>query len=77
MKILFTGGGSGGHFYPIVAVVEAINDEVRERHLIEPKLYYAAPDPYDREVLLANNITWVAASAGKMRNYFSLLNFLD
>jgi UDP-N-acetylglucosamine--N-acetylmuramyl-(pentapeptide) pyrophosphoryl-undecaprenol N-acetylglucosamine transferase len=77
MKILFTGGGSGGHFYPIVAVAEAINDEVRERHLIEPKLYYAAPDPYDREVLLANNMTWVAASAGKMRNYFSLLNFLD
>lgn len=77
MKILFTGGGSGGHFYPIIAVIEAINDEVRERHLIEPKLYYAAPDPYDREVLLANNVTWVAASAGKRRNYFSLLNFLD
>jgi UDP-N-acetylglucosamine--N-acetylmuramyl-(pentapeptide) pyrophosphoryl-undecaprenol N-acetylglucosamine transferase len=60
-----------------VAVAEAINDEVRERHLIEPKLYYAAPDPYDREVLLANNITWVSASAGKRRNYFSLLNFVD
>lgn len=77
MKILFTGGGSGGHFYPIIAVAEAINDEVRERHLLEPKLYYAAPDPYDREVLLANNMTWVATSAGKMRNYFSVLNFLD
>lgn len=77
MKILFTGGGSGGHFYPIIAVAEAINDEVRERHLLEPKLYYAAPDPYDLEVLLANNITWVATSAGKIRNYFSVLNFLD
>lgn len=77
MKILFTGGGSGGHFYPIVAVAEAINDEVRERKLLEPQLYYAAPDPYDREVLLANNITWVATSAGKIRNYFSVLNFFD
>ncbi len=77
MKILFTGGGSGGHFYPIVAVAEAINDEVRERHLIEPKLYYAAPDPYDREILLTNNITWVATSAGKRRNYFSVLKFFD
>ncbi|HEV7448951.1 MAG TPA: UDP-N-acetylglucosamine--N-acetylmuramyl-(pentapeptide) pyrophosphoryl-undecaprenol N-acetylglucosamine transferase [Candidatus Paceibacterota bacterium] len=77
MKILFTGGGSGGHFYPIVAVAEAINDETREKKLLEPQLYYAAPDPYDREVLLANNITWVATSAGKIRNYFSVLNFFD
>jgi UDP-N-acetylglucosamine--N-acetylmuramyl-(pentapeptide) pyrophosphoryl-undecaprenol N-acetylglucosamine transferase len=38
---------------------------------------YAAPDPYDREVLLANNITWVPSSAGKIRNYFSPLNFID
>lgn len=77
MKILFTGGGTGGHFYPIIAVAEAINDEVRERRLLEPKLYYAAPDPYDNEVLLANNITWVPTSAGKVRNYFSVLNFFD
>src|SRR6185295_12617259 len=77
MKILFTGGGSGGHFYPIVAVAEAINDEVRERKLIEPELLYAAPDPYDNEILLANNIKWVPTAAGKIRNYFSILNFFD
>ncbi len=77
MKILFTGGGSGGHFYPIVAVAEAVNDLTRERKLLEPQLYYAAPDPYDREVLLANNITFVPTSAGKVRNYFSVLNFFD
>src|SRR5262245_23239907 len=77
MKILFTGGGSGGHFYPIVAVAEALNDEVRERKLLEPQLYYAAPDPYDREILNANNLTFVGTSAGKVRNYFSILNFFD
>ena len=77
MKILFTGGGTGGHFYPIIAVAEAINDEVRERKLIEPQLYFASVDPYDNEMLLANNITFVRTTAGKMRNYFSLLNFFD
>jgi UDP-N-acetylglucosamine--N-acetylmuramyl-(pentapeptide) pyrophosphoryl-undecaprenol N-acetylglucosamine transferase len=77
MKILFTGGGSGGHFYPIIAVAEAINDATRDRKLLEPKLYYAAPDPYDRELLIANNITFVPTSAGKVRRYFSLLNFID
>ena len=25
MKILLTGGGSGGHFYPLIAVAEEIN----------------------------------------------------
>jgi UDP-N-acetylglucosamine--N-acetylmuramyl-(pentapeptide) pyrophosphoryl-undecaprenol N-acetylglucosamine transferase len=77
MKILFTAGGTGGHFYPIIAVAEAINDEVRERKLLEPQLYYAAPDPYDKEMLLASNIIFVSAAAGKMRRYFSILNFFD
>jgi UDP-N-acetylglucosamine--N-acetylmuramyl-(pentapeptide) pyrophosphoryl-undecaprenol N-acetylglucosamine transferase len=69
MKILFTGGGSGGHFYPIIAVAEAVNAEVRERRLLEPQLYYAAPDPYDREMLVAQNITFVATAAGSMQGF--------
>lgn len=77
MKILFTGGGSGGHFYPVIAVAEAINDATRERKLLEPRLYYAAPEPYDKEMLIANNITFVPTAAGKIRNYFSILNFFD
>lgn len=77
MKILFTGGGSGGHFYPIIAVVEALNDQVRERKLLEPQLYYAAPEPYDRDLLVANAITFVPTAAGKIRRYFSLLNIID
>jgi UDP-N-acetylglucosamine--N-acetylmuramyl-(pentapeptide) pyrophosphoryl-undecaprenol N-acetylglucosamine transferase len=77
MKILFTAGGSGGHFYPIIAVAEAINDLVREKKLLEPTLYYAAPDPYDKELLLANNIQFVPTAAGKMRRYFSFLNVID
>jgi UDP-N-acetylglucosamine--N-acetylmuramyl-(pentapeptide) pyrophosphoryl-undecaprenol N-acetylglucosamine transferase len=77
MKILFTAGGSGGHFYPIIAVAEAINELVREKKILEPKLYYAAPNPYDQEMLLANEIEFVPTAAGKMRRYFSLLNIID
>ena len=77
MKILFTGGGTGGHFYPLIAVAEAVHDIVREEKLVEPALYYAAPEPYDRDMLAANNIVFVPTAAGKMRAYFSLLNFFD
>ena len=38
---------------------------------------YAAPEPYDREMLYANNVRFVPTAAGKLRNYFSLLNFFD
>lgn len=42
MTIAFTSAGSGGHFYPIIAITEALQDIVREEHLIPPKLYYLA-----------------------------------
>lgn len=77
MKILFTGGGSGGHFYPIIAIAEAMHDLVREQKILEPELYYAAPTPYDRDALFANGITFMPAAAGKLRNYTSILNFFD
>ena len=44
MKIVFTGGGTGGHFYPIIAVAEAIRDLSREifREENSSTLYYYA-----------------------------------
>src|SRR3989338_568888 len=77
MKILFTAGGTGGHFYPIIAVAEAVNDLGGHRKLLEPALIFAAPEPYDREMLIASGIRFVPTSAGKIRNYFSILNFFD
>lgn len=77
MKILLTGGGSGGHFYPLIAVAQSINRLAKENKLIDVKLYYMAPQPYDRRLLFENNITYVQVSAGKVRRYFSLLNFFD
>lgn len=77
MKIIFTGGGTGGHFYPIIAVAEEIQRIARERKLLEPALYYIAPEPFEERTLFEHNITFKASPAGKMRRYFSILNFLD
>ncbi|TSC65078.1 MAG: UDP diphospho-muramoyl pentapeptide beta-N acetylglucosaminyl transferase [Parcubacteria group bacterium Gr01-1014_91] len=77
MTIAFTGGGSGGHFYPIIAIAEALHDLVREEKLVEPKLYYLAPNAFDEKALFENGITHISTPAGKMRRYFSLLNVTD
>ncbi len=77
MKILFTGGGSGGHFYPIIAVAEEINRIVRDEHLLAPEFYFMSDAPYDPLLLAENNIQFIENPAGKMRLYFSPKNIFD
>ncbi len=77
MKILFTGGGTGGHFYPIIAVAKEIQKVTKQEKLLAPELYYMAPTPYDARELFENNILYQKIAAGKMRRYFSIRNFFD
>ncbi len=77
MTIAFTGGGSGGHFYPIIAIAEALNDLVRGERLLAPKLYYLSPGSFDEKALFENGITHIRTPAGKMRRYASFLNVTD
>lgn len=77
MKILLTGGGSGGHFYPLIAVAESIKEIVKKDNLISPQIYFMSDNPYDAEALIENDITFVSIPAGKMRLYSSISNFFD
>ncbi|MDB5266312.1 MAG: UDP-N-acetylglucosamine--N-acetylmuramyl-(pentapeptide) pyrophosphoryl-UDP N-acetylglucosamine [Parcubacteria group bacterium] len=77
MRILFTGGGTGGHFYPIIAIAKALGELVKEKRLLAPELYYMSPTPYNSSLLFENNIQYISTSAGKLRRYFSVLNFFD
>jgi UDP-N-acetylglucosamine--N-acetylmuramyl-(pentapeptide) pyrophosphoryl-undecaprenol N-acetylglucosamine transferase len=77
MKIVFTGGGSGGHFYPIISVVQELRRIIKEEHLVEPIMYFVAPDPYNRGVLFDNNIIYKRVMSGKQRIYPSFLNIID
>ncbi len=76
MKVVFT-GAAGGHFYPLIAVAEALSDIVAERRLVTPRMYYLSDKAYDEQALFANNIEFVRIPAGKVRRYFSFQNFTD
>lgn len=77
MKILLTGGVTGGHFYPIVAVAQEINKQVKENKLFGVEMYYMSTSPYNEGILYENDIIYKKNPAGKMRRYFSLLNVID
>ena len=70
--ILLVGGGSGGHFYPLIAIAEVLN-----RLPESPKLYYAGPDPYNADSLKRTDVTFMRIGAGKRRRYASILNIFD
>ena len=81
MRILFTGGGTGGHFYPIIAVAAAVNEIAEAEKLFGIEMYFLSSDPYDKRLLFENNIIYKQIAAGKIRRDFSpksmLKNFLD
>ncbi len=76
-----TGGGSGGHFYPIIAIAQAIHDIALQEKIIDPKLYFMAPSPYNKQELFDNDIEYVATMAGKRRinpkGLSKIKNFFD
>ena len=77
MKIVFTGGGTGGHFYPIIAVAQKVNQIIDQEHILGAELYYLSDGPYDKEMLLENRLLYEEVASGKMRTYFSLKNVSD
>lgn len=82
MKIMLTGGGSGGHFYPLMAVAEKVYDIAEEKKILKPKIYFASDNPYDQRMLFELDIDFIKISAIKFNTtnlifkIFKYLNFI-
>lgn len=67
MKILMTGGGSGGHFYPIIAIAEEIREVCIKEKILDPEIIFMSPNPYNPKELFDHDIKFVKVTAGKRR----------
>ncbi len=78
MRLLFTGGGSGGHITPIVAVIRELKQIASREQILDLQFFYAGPeDDFAKNLLREEGVTFVSIASGKLRNYFSLNNFAD
>ncbi len=69
----FTGGGTGGHVFPGLAVVE----KIRETDSSIAIHWIGSSRGMEREIVEQFGIPFHSIPAGKLRRYFSLLNVVD
>ncbi len=75
MKILFTGGGTAGHVFPIIAIVRKIKENPKAKSI--EFLYIGPKDEFSSSLLAQEGIEVKQIFAGKIRRYFSLKNIID
>ena len=86
MRIVLTGGGSGGHLIPFEPIIESL----RTIYLEQKKTLPARIDPEQLELFFAGvvdrtttaffarfDVAVIPIPSGKVRRYFSLANFFD
>ena len=77
MKILFTGGGTGGHIFPIIAVAR----EIRRIHPAAEFFYIGPKDEFGQYAFSQEDIKIKTVPAGKLRRYVNpksiLANIVD
>ncbi len=71
-KIFFTGGGTGGHVYPALAIIEELNKN--SEYDIS---WIGSKKGMEYGIVTSQGIKFHSIPSGKLRRYFSVLNFID
>ncbi|MBI9098481.1 MAG: undecaprenyldiphospho-muramoylpentapeptide beta-N-acetylglucosaminyltransferase [Spirochaetaceae bacterium] len=70
-KVLFTGGGTGGHVYPALAVIEKLKEQ-------DFKIFWLGSSTgMEKRIIDQTGISFYSIPSGKLRRYFSFQNFTD
>lgn len=77
MRILFAGGGTGGHFFPIIAIVRELKRIAEENRILDLELYFMGPRDFAEQALRDEEIIPIFISGGKIRRYASVYNIFD
>jgi len=70
-KVILTGGGTGGHVFPLLAVGRKLTQKNSALKLI----YFGSGAKIEKEQAKANHISYQRIYCGKWRRNFSLVNF--
>lgn len=74
-KIVFTGGGSGGHIFPILAIMQEMKKIDKSKDVT---FYYIGPrDDLALDLFPKEGVKTKFTLGGKIRRYFSWRNFID
>ncbi|MDR2602241.1 MAG: undecaprenyldiphospho-muramoylpentapeptide beta-N-acetylglucosaminyltransferase [Spirochaetaceae bacterium] len=75
MKIAFTGGGTGGHIYPGLAIIGALRavPEFKEADFF----WIGSRKGLDKDIVPGSGIRFFGIHTGKLRRYISLQNISD
>lgn len=78
IKIILTGGGTGGHLFPLTAVARKVDEMARSQNLAV-EFYYLGPGIFLKEAAVDFGvpINPIILTSGKLRRYFAFENFID
>ncbi|NTV41476.1 MAG: undecaprenyldiphospho-muramoylpentapeptide beta-N-acetylglucosaminyltransferase [Candidatus Moranbacteria bacterium] len=74
MRIILTGGGTGGHLFPLVAVANKIKEKIGPEVEF---LYVGSGAEMEKKIMEQEKIKAAFVLSGKIRRYFSFQNFID
>lgn len=79
LRIVFAGGGTGGHIYPGLAIADELREIAKENSQNIKIYWFGNSKGMDKDIVQKSGSIdeFVGIPSGKLRRYFSFQNFLD